>query len=73
MSPSAFYSVNADSGLLDGARQLPSPNCDARPEETTLDLLIVHGISLPPGEYGGPWIDRLFTNSLPAFTVVVPV
>ena len=29
-------------------------------------LIVVHGISLPPGEYGGPWIDRLFTNSLPA-------
>ena len=31
----------------------------------TPDLLVVHGISLPPGEFGGPWIDRLFTNSLP--------
>ncbi len=29
------------------------------------DLIVVHGISLPPGEFGGPWIDRLFTNSLP--------
>jgi AmpD protein len=31
-----------------------------------MDLIVVHGISLPPGEFGGPWIDRLFTNSLPA-------
>jgi AmpD protein len=30
------------------------------------DLIVVHGISLPPGEYGGPWIERLFTNTLPA-------
>ena len=30
------------------------------------DLIVVHGISLPPGEFGGPWIDRLFTNDLPA-------
>jgi AmpD protein len=30
------------------------------------DLIVVHGISLPPGEFGGPWIDRLFTNTLPA-------
>jgi AmpD protein len=29
------------------------------------DLIVVHGISLPPGEFGGPWIERLFTNSLP--------
>ena len=31
-----------------------------------MDLIVVHGISLPPGEFGGPWIDRLFTNSLPS-------
>jgi len=30
------------------------------------DLIVVHGISLPPGEFGGPWIDQLFTNTLPA-------
>lgn len=30
------------------------------------ELIVVHGISLPPGEFGGPWIDRLFTNTLPA-------
>ena len=52
-------------GLLAVARQVPSPNCDARPPGTTPDLVVVHGISLPPGEFGGPWIDQLFTNSLP--------
>jgi AmpD protein len=30
------------------------------------ELIVVHGISLPPGEFGGPWIDRLFTGNLPA-------
>jgi len=44
------------------ARQLASPNCDERPDDVS--LLIVHGISLPPGEFGGPWIDALFTNTL---------
>jgi AmpD protein len=29
------------------------------------DLIVVHGISLPPGEFGGPWVDQLFTNTLP--------
>src|SRR5271156_5828304 len=48
-----------------GARQVASPNCDARPAGVGADLIVVHGISLPPGEFGGPWIDRLFTNSLP--------
>jgi N-acetyl-anhydromuramoyl-L-alanine amidase len=58
--------VDPDSGLLEGARQVPSPNFDARPSGMAMDLIVVHGISLPPGEFGGPWIDRLFTNLLPA-------
>lgn len=52
--------------LLPEALQHPSPNCDDRPEGTAISLLVIHGISLPPGEFGGPWIDRLFRNSLPA-------
>ena len=51
-------------GWLHPVQRLPSPNCDARPEGVGVDLLVVHGISLPPGEYGGPWIDALFTNTL---------
>ena len=49
-------------------RPLPfrgSPNCDARPDGCAVDLLVVHAISLPPGEFGGPWIDALFMNRLP--------
>ncbi len=56
--------VDPASGLLDAALQLPSPNCDERPPDALVDLIVIHGISLPPGEYGGPWIDALFTNSL---------
>jgi len=51
-------------GLLGRARQLPSPNCDERPPGMPVDLIVVHGISLPPGQFGGPWIDRLFTNQI---------
>ena len=58
--------VDLETGLLRGARQIPSPNFDSRPSGVDADLIVVHGISLPPGEFGGPWIDRLFTNSLPA-------
>jgi AmpD protein len=54
-----------DRGSVVGARQMPSPNCDARPPGTVVDLVVIHGISLPPGEYGGPWIDALFMNCLP--------
>lgn len=63
--PSAVCRIDAKSGLLLGARQVRSANCDARPQATAPELIIVHGISLPPGQFGGPWIDRLFTNSLP--------
>ena len=58
--------VDAATGRLLGARQVESPNCDDRPTGQRPELVVVHGISLPPGEFGGPWIDALFTNSLPA-------
>jgi AmpD protein len=57
--------IDAATGWLDGARQVASPNCDDRPAGTIVDLVVVHGISLPPGEFGGPWVDALFTNTLP--------
>jgi len=57
--------VEAASGRLLGARQVDSPNCDERPPGQAPELIVVHGISLPPGEFGGPWIDALFTNQLP--------
>lgn len=56
--------VEPATGLLDAARYRPSPNCDERPAGLAVDLIVVHGISLPPGEYGGPWIDALFANAL---------
>lgn len=51
-------------GWLQGIAHRPSPNQDARPAGCDIDLLVVHGISLPPGEFGGPWIDALFANQL---------
>jgi len=57
--------VEAASGRLLGARLVESPNCDDRPPGQGPELIVVHGISLPPGEFGGPWIDALFTNQLP--------
>ena len=41
-----------------------SPNCDERPPGSRPELIVVHAISLPPGEFGGPWIDQFFTNRL---------
>ena len=57
--------VDLKNGIMQGVRQVASPNFDARPSGVVADLIVVHGISLPPGDFGGPWIDRLFTNSLP--------
>ena len=56
--------INRATGLLDTANYIASPNCDDRPAGTDIDLLVVHNISLPPGEYGGPHVDALFTNQL---------
>lgn len=56
--------IDRTTGLLDAARQRFSPNQDERPEGVGMDLIVIHGISLPPGEFGGPWIDALFTNTL---------
>jgi AmpD protein len=56
--------IDATGNYLLDARQLVSPNCDERPPGAVIDLVVVHGISLPPGEYGGSWIDQLFTNRL---------
>jgi len=49
---------------MKGARYIPSPNCDERPAACAIDLLVIHHISLPPGEFGGPGIVDLFTNRL---------
>lgn len=51
--------------MLEGVRQVLCPHCDARPAGVAPDLIVIHGISLPPGEFGGPWIERLFTGNLP--------
>jgi AmpD protein len=51
-------------GWLSGCRRVRSPNQDERPAGAQASLLVVHSISLPPGEYGGEAIERLFTNRL---------
>jgi len=52
-------------GLLAGGVYIPSPNCDDRPAGP-IELLVIHNISLPPGEFGGDGVQRLFTNMLDA-------
>jgi AmpD protein len=57
--------IDPGTGLLAGVRQVLSPHFNARPPGVHPELIVVHGISLPPGEFGGRWIDRLFTGELP--------
>lgn len=51
-------------GHLEQARYIPSPNCDERPPECAISLLVIHNISLPPEEFGGNGVIELFTNQL---------
>ena len=60
-----FY-IDKSTALLMDTRYVPSPNCDARPNNEAPSLIVVHGISLPAGEFGGPYIEELFTNHLQA-------
>ncbi len=56
--------IDAATGMLSEVRYVPSPNYNERPADTVIDLLVIHNISLPPGEFGGLHIDAFFTNVL---------
>ncbi len=51
-------------GWLNNARHVPSPNFNERPQACAVDLLVIHNISLPPGQFGGGHVAQLFTNCL---------
>jgi len=63
-SPQALR-IDPATGLALGVRQVLTSHYEPRPGRIAPDLILIHGISLPPGEFGGPWIDRLFTGNLP--------
>lgn len=56
--------IDLETGLVEGAAYLPSPHCDERPAGTAVELLVIHAISLPAGEYGGPDVPALFCGTL---------
>lgn len=58
------FIVNPTSHCLENVRFVESPNQDARPEGMPLDLIVIHGISLPPNQFGGQGVEQLFTNQL---------
>jgi len=60
----ALWDALWDGGWYRFAHRLPSPNVGPRPLGAEIDLVVIHSISLPPGEYGGDEVQRLFTNQL---------
>jgi AmpD protein len=58
------HTTDPSPGIIPFAKQRFTPNQDERPSGCNIDLLVIHNISLPPGEFGGPWIDALFMNRL---------
>lgn len=56
--------INPNTFLIENILYHASPNCDDRPVDTKINLLVIHGISLPPGKFGGEFIDQLFLNTL---------
>lgn len=63
MSPNDGFHLAAD-GWCSEARRIVSPNFDARPADASITLLVIHNISLPPAQFGGPFIADLFCNQL---------
>lgn len=58
-----FY-LNLATGLIQPARLVPTEHCDERQDSRDISLLVIHNISLPPKQFGGPYIDQLFTGRL---------
>ena len=59
-----MFTIDPRTGLLNEAIQFVSPNCDERPANAGISLIVIHGISLPPAEFGGGFIEQFFTNRL---------
>ena len=62
MQSAALFQV--ENGQLIGARQVPSPNYNKRPEHSEIQLIVIHNISLPPSQFGGGYIEQFFQNQL---------
>jgi AmpD protein len=56
--------LKIDRGLLEGVRYLPSEHYDARPDNMQIDMIVIHGISLPPGQFGTGAVEQFFCGKL---------
>ncbi|QSO21667.1 1,6-anhydro-N-acetylmuramyl-L-alanine amidase AmpD [Aeromonas caviae] len=61
--PTTLFSIDRE-GWCEQARKVPSPHHNERLSPDDVSLLVIHGISLPPGQFGGPFIDDLFLGRL---------
>lgn len=59
-----LMNIDSTTGRIQTARFVPSPNYDARPQGSPIDLLVIHSISLPPDQFGGSDIEQFFCNKL---------
>ena len=66
MSQGGLEPINPARGIYRFARQARSPNQDVRPSGSQIELIVIHGISLPPGRFGQGWIEDLFRNRIAA-------
>jgi len=66
MPASRWITPLGEDGYIASARRIDSPNCDVRPEDCGVDLVVIHAISLPPDQFGGPGVEQLFTNQIDA-------
>lgn len=64
MSAPRWIALPREDGYLPGAQRIDSPNCDERPAGCDVALIVIHAISLPPDQFGGPGVEQLFTNRL---------
>ncbi len=60
-----FLHINPATGVLSPGRFFPTTHCDDRPANMLIDMIVIHGISLPPGEFGSSYIEQFFCGSLP--------
>lgn len=70
--------IRIEDGWATGVRVCPSPHCNSRPPAERISLLVIHNISLPPGDFGGGFVEAFFTGSLdprqaPYFAEIAPL
>lgn len=67
LNPMTHFRINQQTALLEPVKYLASPHCDERPADTDIDMVVIHGISLPPNEFGSDVVEKFFCGTLNFF------